>query len=305
MWWLATTDRRPWRPRPCSSARRRRRGPARGAANGSAQRLGRVARGSGAAAAAGRGVARTTESSQRMWIGRSWVSRPSTSGPRRSTASSSSWAIGSSLRLPLVITSGRPTPRQQQVVQRACTAGAAPSSGSPGATPSATSRAGAAGREHDRPARRRRARPRRRRRASHSAARAVEVGDHHRERLVVARLAPAQLGDRRGVGGVDREVVAADALDRDDPRRRAARRPRPSSASSPLGQRRARRASRHASCGPHTGQALGWAWKRRSAGSSYSAWHAGHIVNPAIVVAAGRRARDARSCSGARSRCSW
>ncbi len=44
-----------------------------------------------------------------------------------------------------------------------------------------------------------------------------------------------------------------------------------------------RRAS--ASCGPHAGQALGWAWKRRSAGSSYSAWQAGHIANPAIVVA--------------------
>ena len=36
--------------------------------------------------------------------------------------------------------------------------------------------------------------------------------------------------------------------------------------------------------GPHTGQALGWAWKRRSAGFSYSARQSGHIVNPAIVV---------------------
>ena len=43
--------------------------------------------------------------------------------------------------------------------------------------------------------------------------------------------------------------------------------------------------SRHATCGPHVGQALGWAWNRRSAGSSYSAWHAAHIVKPAIVVA--------------------
>src|SRR5215470_6013779 len=42
---------------------------------------------------------------------------------------------------------------------------------------------------------------------------------------------------------------------------------------------------RHASCGPHTGQALGWAWNRRSAGSSYSAWQAGHIGSDAIVVA--------------------
>ena len=39
------------------------------------------------------------------------------------------------------------------------------------------------------------------------------------------------------------------------------------------------------SCGPHVGQALGWAWKRRSPGSSYSARHREHIAKPAIVVA--------------------
>ena len=37
-------------------------------------------------------------------------------------------------------------------------------------------------------------------------------------------------------------------------------------------------------CGPHSGHAFGWAWKRRSAGSSYSARQAGHISKPAIVV---------------------
>ena len=37
--------------------------------------------------------------------------------------------------------------------------------------------------------------------------------------------------------------------------------------------------------GPHAGQAFGWAWKRRSRGSSYSAWQASHSVKPAIVVA--------------------
>ena len=40
----------------------------------------------------------------------------------------------------------------------------------------------------------------------------------------------------------------------------------------------------HDTCGPHAGQAFGWAWKRRSPGSSYSRWHAAHITNPAIVV---------------------
>src|SRR3954469_1993661 len=39
-----------------------------------------------------------------------------------------------------------------------------------------------------------------------------------------------------------------------------------------------------ASRGPHAGQAFGWAWKRRSRGSSYSAWQAAHIVKDAIVV---------------------
>ncbi len=39
-----------------------------------------------------------------------------------------------------------------------------------------------------------------------------------------------------------------------------------------------------ASCGPHAGQAFGWAWKRRSAGSSYSRRHASHIAKAAIVV---------------------
>ena len=36
--------------------------------------------------------------------------------------------------------------------------------------------------------------------------------------------------------------------------------------------------------GPHAGQALGWAWKRRFEGSAYSAAQASHIVKPAIVV---------------------
>ncbi len=44
-----------------------------------------------------------------------------------------------------------------------------------------------------------------------------EVADHHRERLVVARLAAAQIPHRGRVGGVDREVVAADALHRHQP----------------------------------------------------------------------------------------
>ena len=44
-------------------------------------------------------------------------------------------------------------------------------------------------------------------------------------------------------------------------------------------------ASSRRSRGPQRGQALGWAWKRRSAGSSYSRWQVAHIANAAIVVA--------------------
>ena len=36
--------------------------------------------------------------------------------------------------------------------------------------------------------------------------------------------------------------------------------------------------------GPQAGHAFGWAWNRRLSGSSYSAWHSGHIWNDAIVV---------------------
>ena len=52
---------------------------------------------------------RTTESSVRVWIGRSWSSSRSAMPDRRASASSSSNAIGSSETLPLVITSGTPT----------------------------------------------------------------------------------------------------------------------------------------------------------------------------------------------------
>ncbi len=36
--------------------------------------------------------------------------------------------------------------------------------------------------------------------------------------------------------------------------------------------------------GPHAGQAVGWAWKRREAGSSYSCWQASHSGKSAMVV---------------------
>ena len=54
------------------------------------------------------GIARSTESSVRVWIGRSWSSTTSAMPASRSRASSSWCAIGSSETLPLVITSGSP-----------------------------------------------------------------------------------------------------------------------------------------------------------------------------------------------------
>ena len=107
-----------------------------------------------------------------------------------------------------------------------------------------------------------------------------EVGHHHREGLVVACLAPAQLGHRRVVARIDGQVEAADALHGDDPARPQGRRPPRVSASSPTVSSTSATSAVdvHRRRGPQSGQALGWAWKRRSVGSSYSAWHAAHIT---------------------------
>ena len=85
----------------------------------------------------------------------------------------------------------------------------------------------------------------------------------------------------RRVAGAAGQVVAAEALDGHDrpgaQQRRAPPRRRPRrlrGAAAPTSRAR----------GPQSGQAFGWAWKRRSAGSSYSRRHAAHIANAAIVV---------------------
>ena len=304
MWWLATTVA----PRVTATVL---------LSSAPTARIGRVAAtgsgsGSGASPRERRStcvrpleVDRTTESSQRMWMPRSWPSTPSTSGARRASASSSSCAIGSSLRLPLVITSGRPTPASR----RWCSgeyASSTPEVGQPGGHAGGDGRAGPARRDHDRAA----GRGERRDGGVAQLAqvpRRGEIGDHHRERLVVARLAPAQLGDRRLVGGIDGQVEAADALHRDDlarPQRGdggLAARPSPARSALAVAASVCVQRSR----GPQSGQALGCAWKRRSVGSSYSAWQAGahreagHRRGRPVV-----RAPSARSCSGDRSRCS-
>ena len=129
---------------------------------------------------------------------------------------------------------------------------------------------GAPRREHDRPARRAQERARRVVELDERLGR-VEVRRHHGERPLLAVLARAQRGDRVLVGGQAGQVIAADALDGDD---RAAAQQRRRGGDRRRRHRRPRRRPA-ARAGPHAGQALGCAWKRRSDGSSYSAWQAG------------------------------
>ena len=103
-----------------------------------------------------------------------------------------------------------------------------------------------------------------------------QVGGHHRERLVLAVLALAERGDGLLAGGVGGQVVAAQALDGED-----------AAAAEEFGGRLERvlvASVQRPSRGPQAGQQVGWAWKRRSAGSWYSAAHRSHIANGAIVV---------------------
>jgi hypothetical protein len=146
--------------------------------------------------------------------------------------------------------------------------------------------------------------------SSTTPASASIVARHDREGLLLAELALAQRRDRRGVAGVAGEVVAAQALDRDDPtaaqgvdggahgvavpravdavpeaalpvprRRRRERLPgRPPIGPPPPGDGRKR------SRGPQRPQAIGWAWKRRSAGSWYSRAQSSHMAKARMVV---------------------
>ena len=229
-----------------------------------------------------------TESSQGTWIGRSWVSQASARPASRASASSSSVTIGSPARLPLVITSTSAPGGRRAARAAGGAAGCRPASPRGRRWPGCDGvgrrhRAGGAARTIGRP------RP-----ASSAASVGVEVDepsgrrrasrDHHRERLVAALLALAQHRDRRLAGRVAGQVVAADALDRDD--RAVAR--------AATGPRRARSSSYDVSAAGRDqaqpsvrspGQQTVWAWKRRSAGSAYSAAQAAHIGKPAIVVA--------------------
>ena len=231
-------------------------------------------------------AARTTESSQRMWmravVAQDPVDEAAEPGhgvvvrrgrwARRSGCRSSSPADG-------------PRPRAAGGAA-ASTASIRPSSGRPGATPSATGGCTGPGGQDDRAGLARSSAPRRSLAELGQGPGRGQVGHHHGEGLVVAVLAPPELGDGRRVGGVDGEVEAAEALDRDDAARsQRADRGVEGGVALDGARRLAGPVEVQRRRGPHAGQALGWAWNRRSAGSSYSAWHRAHIVNPAMVVA--------------------
>ena len=113
-------------------------------------------------------------------------------------------------------------------------------------------------------------------------ARFFEVPDHQRERLPLPFLVPPELRtDGIRVAGIRGEVKPADALDGDDlPRPQGAIGGLP--AGPPPGGSPS--ASRHTSDGPHAAQELVCEWKRRSAGSAYSAAQAAHWVKGRIDV---------------------
>ena len=249
----------------------------RGAATGSGERAGHVA----ARAAEREAAARTTESSQRRWIGRSWARNASAipaeplprlvvlerRSARRSGCRSSSRAAA-------------PNVGEQQVVERRVRQHQPEPRRCPGATDGATGASRAAADEHDRPLARARAA-----RASSSStlapaprARSVISANGLSSRCLRAR----SRATASSFGGVAGEVVAAEALDGDDravaqrPRGRLARAAARAAARRP-GRRSARRGS-GGRPGPRTR-----AGSRRRAGSRPSS------------CSAGRRARRARS----------
>ena len=125
--------------------------------------------------------------------------------------------------------------------------------------------------------------PRSRPRSGSNQARASSsVAHHHREGLVRASLAFAQAGDRGVVGGVACQVESAEALDGHDPPARDQGRGGLDDVGGVAGGSAVAVEERER--GPHAGHATGSAWKRRSAGSSYSRRQSSHMGNARIDV---------------------
>ena len=225
-----------------------------------------------------RGVARTTESSQRMWMGRSWVRNAVDEG----TEARHGVVVGVGDRVVAAVAARhhqrarrRPAPGGDGGASTGGTARDREHRVRPTARSDHRSRRGA---DDDRPLRRRERLDRARVEVADRTGR-VEVAHQHGEGLVVARLPASELAGPRARRRGHREVVPTDPLDPDD---RAGREGRDRGVERVVAGRAAasppRRARRRR--GPHAGQALGWAWNRRSAGSSYSARHDGHMCEP-------------------------
>ena len=198
---------------------------------------------------------------------RGWAGRGPGRGRRSRAAapgaSSSSCAMGSSETLPLVMTSGLAGLGQQQVVQRRVGQHHAEVGECRGRPRRPPARRAGGGSEHDRALAAGQERPLGRAQRDQRRRRPPRSGAMTAKGLLLAVLARAQRRHRLLVGRPAGQVEAAEPLDGEDragragpprrrrPGRRTPRRPAPSS--------RRRR-------GPQSGQALGWAWKRRSRG---------------------------------------
>ena len=159
MWWRDPRAARPWRGRTCSSARRRRRAAARRAGTRQRERLGHVAARAPQQQRRGRGTTRTTESSVRVWIGRSW-SRNTSAMPRQ-PLERVVVVVGDRLVGDVAARhhERRAGVGEQQVVQRRVGQHHAELAARRARPPAATARVRPARREHDRPLAARRAAP--------------------------------------------------------------------------------------------------------------------------------------------------
>ena len=225
-------------------------------------------------------ISRTTESSQREAMSRSCRRKASAIPDSVSSASAFVVAIGSSERLPDVITRGRPASASSRswsgVYGRR-----RPTNGLRGATSGARAASG--------------------RRRTSTMGRSADVSA---SRSPAVRRASASAAARSGTmtaSGFSSRCLRRRrrATDSDDVASHARwNPPRPLSATI-IPARRALAAPAIGSSqssgspaesvaerrGPQAGHAFGWAWKRRSSGSSYSRRHAAHMGKRAIVVA--------------------
>ena len=273
--------RRPWRRRTCSSARRRRRAPAAAPATGSASARRARSRASGAASA----VPLADDAHDRVvgaHVDRAVVDEEQV-GDAAPAARARRRRRRRSARRRRCRWSSRAAPDvgEQQVVQRRVGQHHAEVARARGDRRRRPARPARRGGEHDRPlaaGQQRLVAPAPSSTSSRAAARSAPSARTACPRGACARAAPrprASSSARQARWKPPSPLTATIA-----PARSAAPRRRSASAPAPPAPGASRRRSR----GPQSGQAFGWAWKRRSAGSSYSARHAAHMAKPAIVV---------------------